>query len=139
MPKVRRLVLALLAVLLGGVSLQAGWASLGAMPAPRREGRTLLFHNAQGTVAVTVIAPEILRIRFAPGPGLGRDHSYAVVKSDFGDPGASFDVGVAQSVVSTAALRVTVRHDPFRVSLATAGGHSLDEDDPLRGIGFAGT
>ena len=79
MSKARRLgptVLALVFFL--AAPLQAGWASLGAMPAPRREGRSLIFHNAQGTVAVTVLAPEIVRVRFAPGPGLGRDHSYAV-------------------------------------------------------------
>ena len=139
MLKVRRVGLALLTVLLSGVSLQAGWASLGAMPTPRREGRTLVFRNAQGTVAVTAIAPEIVRIRFAPGPGLGRDHSYAVVKSEFGDPGATFDVGASESVVRTAALKVTIRHDPFRVSFATAAGQSLDEDDAARGIGFVGS
>jgi alpha-glucosidase len=136
--KARRSCIAVLAVLLGHVPLYAGWASLGAMPAPRREGRTLVFHNAQGTVAVTALAPEIVRVRFAPGPGLGRDHSYAVVKSDFGDPGATFDVGGPQSVVRTAALAVTVRHDPFRIAFATAAGESLDEDDPQRGIAFVG-
>jgi alpha-glucosidase len=136
--KARRFGLALLAVLFA-IPLQAGWASLGAMPAPRRDARSLVFQNVQGTVAVSVLAPEIVRVRFAAGPALGRDHSYAVVKSDFGDPGASFDVGAAQSVVRTAALRVTIRHDPFRISLATASGDSLDEDDPLRGIGFVGT
>src|SRR5207245_10601213 len=84
-------------------------------------------------------APETGRIRSAPGPGLGRDHSYAVVKSDLGDPAASFDVGAAESVVRTSALRVTIRHDPFRVAFATAAGESLDEDDAARGIGFVGS
>ena len=139
MLKARRFCIAVLAVLLGPAPLYAGWASLGAMPAPRREGRTLVFHDAQGTVAVTAVSPEIVRVRFAPGPGLGRDHSYAVVKSDFGDPGATFDVGAAQSVVRTAALVITVRHDPFRIAFATAAGESLDEDDPPRGIAFVGT
>ena len=100
MTKARRLGFALLAVLFA-IPLEAGWASLGAMSAPRREGRTLLFHNAQGTVAVTALAPEIVRVRFVPGPALGRDHSYAVVKSDFGDPGATFEVGGSESVVRT--------------------------------------
>jgi len=136
--KARRCGLALLALLFA-VPLHAGWASLGGMPAPRREDRTLVFHNAQGTVAITALAPEIVRVRFAPGAALGRDHSYAVAKSDFGDPGAAFDVGAAQSVVRTAALTVTVRHDPFRIAFATAAGESLDEDDPARGIGFVGT
>ena len=140
MPIARRvLCLVVLALLFGAAPLHAGWASLGSMPAPRHEGRALVFHNAQGTVAVAVLAPEIVRIRFAPGPGLGRDHSYAVIKNDFGDPGASFEVGATESVVRTSALKVTIRHDPFRIAFATTAGESLDEDDAARGIGFVGT
>ena len=41
-------------------------------------------------------------------------------------------------MITTAALKVTVRHDPFRVSFATAAGESLDEDDPERGIAVVG-
>ena len=140
MPIARRvLCLVVLALLFGAAPLHAGWASLGSMPAPRHEGRALVFHNAQGTVAVAVLAPEIVRIRFAPGPGLGRDHSYAVIRNDFGDPGASFEVGATESVVRTSALKVTIRHDPFRIAFATTAGESLDEDDAARGIGFVGT
>jgi len=115
----------------------AGWDSLGAMPAPQRERNTLIFRNDQGTVVLTVVAPDIVRVRFAPGPELDRDHSYAVVKSDFGDPGAAFEPGDGVTVVRTRDLRVTVRHDPFRVAFATAGGESLDEDDPVRGTAVA--
>jgi hypothetical protein len=42
----------------------------------------------------------------------GRDHSHAVVAQDFGDPGATFQIGSEQSVVTTRALRVTVKHAP---------------------------
>jgi alpha-glucosidase len=117
----------------------AGWASLGAFPAPTREGRTLAFKNEQGVVAVTVLAPEIVRVRFSPTPKFGRDHSYAVVQRDFGDPGASFETAAERSVIQTRALRVTVRHSPFRVAFATASGESLDEDDAELGTAVAGT
>jgi alpha-glucosidase len=116
----------------------AGWTSLGAMPAPQRERNTLTYRNDQGTVVLTVLAPDIVRVRFAPGPTPGRDHSYAVVKTDFGDPGASVEAGAGETVVRTRDLRVTVRHDPFRVAFATAAGESLDEDDPVRGTALAG-
>src|SRR5262245_34134891 len=101
----------LVAALLAAPSLWAGWASLGAMPSPRREGNTLLFGNAQGVVALTVVAPDIVRVRFSPTPGFGRDHSYAVASRDLGDPGAAFDVRADASTITTAALKVTVRHD----------------------------
>src|SRR5262245_4788666 len=132
-------VLVAVLVALGTPSAFAGWSSLGAFPAPTREGRTLAFRNDQGVVAVTALAPEIVRVRFSPTPAFGRDHSYAVVQSDFGDPGASFETAADRSVVQTRALRVTVFHSPsFRVAFATASGESLDEDDTELGTAVAG-
>jgi alpha-glucosidase len=133
------LVGAALGTLLVGNAAAAGWTSLGAFPAPARERNTLVFHSEQGAAALTVLSPEIVRLRFSPTPAFGRDHSYAVVARDFGDPGVTFDVGSDRSVVTTRALKVTVRHSPFRVSFATAAGESLDEDDPDLGTAVAGT
>src|SRR5512132_1566873 len=117
-----KLVLALL--LLPGAA-QAQWASMGNVGAPRRVGNTLTFRNAQAVVQVSVLAPEIIRIRFAPGPTLGRDHSYAVVSRDFGDAGATVKTGARETVITTRALRITLRHRPFRVAIADAAGESL--------------
>jgi alpha-glucosidase len=117
-------------------SAWAGWASLGAMPAPQRDGPKLTWKSPQGVLAVSVLSPEVVRVRFLPRSEFGRDHSYAVVGTMPGDPKASFDVQAAQSVIRTSALAVTVKHDPLRIAFATAAGESLDEDDPSRGIGF---
>lgn len=114
----------------------AGWASLGKMPVPTREGQTLTWRNSQGVLALSVLSPEIVRVRFVPRPELGRDHSYAVVGRLPGDSQATFEVKADRTLIRTSALQVTVRHDPLRVAFATAGGESLDEDDAARGIGF---
>jgi hypothetical protein len=66
----------------------AQWVSLGAMSAPRQERNRLTFRNRQGTVVVTVIEPDIFRVRFAPRQELGRDHSYSVVPRVQSDPDA---------------------------------------------------
>src|SRR5205809_675813 len=78
----RRRALALacvLVALLPAARAAAGWTSLGAMPAPRREGPGLVFKNGQGTVALTALTPSVVRVRFAPGESLGRDHSWAIL------------------------------------------------------------
>jgi alpha-glucosidase len=108
------------------------------MPEPRREGDGLVFRNAQGIVSVAAVAPDIVRVRFSPTPEFGRDHSYAVVGRDLGPAGARIEVGPGRSTIATAALVVTIRHDPFRIAVADAAGNPVDEDDPERGIGFAG-
>ena len=110
---------ALLAIVLPQ-SAWAGWASLGAMPQPQRDGQKLTWKSAQGVLSVSVISPEIVRVRFLPKADFGRDHSYAVVGTLPGDPNATFDVQAAQSIIRTSALEVIVKHDPLRVSFATA-------------------
>lgn len=117
----------------------AAVGSLGAMPPPRRAGHTLTFRNAQGSVAVTAVAPDIVRVRFVAAQSFGRDHSYAIAKRDFGDPGARFESDAQRSILSTSSLRVTLRHAPFRITFADAQGRILDQDDDERGMSFAGT
>ena len=128
-----------LLLLLGFPSaLLAGWSSLGAMPPPQRQEGALLFRNDQGTVVVSVLSPEIVRVRFAPAQVLGRDHSYAIVNRDFGDPGASFRVADDRSLITTRSLTVDIRHAPFRLAITDARGEVRDRDDLDRGIAFAG-
>jgi alpha-glucosidase len=116
----------------------AQWASLGDMPAPRRVGNGLVFRSAQGIVAVTAAAPDIVRVRYSPSRELGRDHSYAIVNRALGDPRVDVRIGNRQSQIVTPVLTVSIQHAPFRVSVADASGQELDADDPERGIAYSG-
>jgi alpha-glucosidase len=134
-----RTVLFLLGVVLAAGPADAQWASVGDMPAPTRDGNTVTFSNRQAIVAVSVLSPEIIRVRFSPTPKFGRDHSYAVVSRDFGDPRPAIASTPDATTITTTALKVTIKHRPFRVSVATAQGDSLDEDDPAMGIAYSGS
>jgi alpha-glucosidase len=116
--------------------LRAQWTSLGDMPRPSRQGNALRFENAQAVAVVTALSPDVIRIRVARGES--RDHSYAVVNRDFGDPGAAFEIEPGRSIISTSTLRVSIQHAPFRVAFATRDGQSLDEDDAQRGTALSG-
>ena len=100
-----RCALAIVALLTASPAI-AQWTSLGAMPAPRQEANRLTFRNRQGTVVVTVIEPDIFRVRFAPRQELGRDHSYSVVPSARPDPGAVFKIARDRSMISSNSVRV---------------------------------
>ena len=136
----RRSPVRLLALLLLLISSPAAaqWTSLGDMPAPRRVANGLVFRNAQGIVSITAAAPDIIRVRFVPGRDFGRDHSYAIVNRDLGDPHADVRVADRESRIVTSALTVTAKHRPFRISIADSSGNDLDADDPERGIAFSG-
>ncbi|HWY30350.1 MAG TPA: hypothetical protein VNX46_06340, partial [Candidatus Acidoferrum sp.] len=115
-----------------------GWTTLGAMPAPVWNGSTLLFRSAQGTLAVTPISDDVIRVRFTSKPEFGRDHSYAVVNLDLGKVTVKTDIKPEFTTLTTASIKVTVQHSPLRISFASAAGEILDADDAVRGISLAG-
>jgi len=39
-------------------------------------------------------------------------------------------------VLQTAAIKLTIQHDPLRISFANKSGEALDADDPERGVSF---
>jgi alpha-glucosidase len=116
----------------------AQWTTLGDMPSPRREGNGLVFRNAQGIVAISAAAPDIIRVRYSPARDFGRDHSYAIVNRALGDAKAAVRIGNRESQIVTPTLTASVQHRPFRVSVSDASGNDLDADDPERGIAYSG-
>lgn len=118
-------------------SSSIGWTSLGSMPQPNWDGKTLLFHSEQGTFAVTPISDDIIRVRFKPGGPFGRDHSYAVVNREANVVDPKVEIGVDSTTLTTASLKVSIQHAPLRISFATIGGESIDADDPVRGISIS--
>ena len=125
-------------LLLLPLSAAAQWASIGDMPAPKRDASSLTFQNAQGIVSVTAVAPDIVRVRFNPGKRFDREHSYAIVNRELGDPRAAVKSGSRESQIVTPALTVTVRHRPLRVVIADASGNELDADDAQHGMAYSG-
>lgn len=117
----------------------AGWSTLGAMPPPVWNGKTLLFHSAQGALALTPLCDDIVRVRFSRTPKFGRDDSYAVINRHFAPPMARADIQPGVTTLTTATLKVTIQESPLRITFANASGDVLDADDPLRGISFAGS
>jgi alpha-glucosidase len=109
------------------------------MPPPQKQADGLVFASDRATLAVTALSPDVIRVRFAPSPALRRDHSYAVVSPPHEAARAVVDVGAGVSTITTSSLRVTVRHDPLRISFADAAGEVIDEDDAEQGVSWAGS
>ncbi len=118
--------------------LAAQWASIGDMPSPRRDGNGLTFQNGRVIVSVAAVAPDIVRVRFSPTRAFGRDHSYAIVNRELGDPRATIKTANARSQIVTPSLTVTINHRPFRITTADSAGHDIDADDLEKGIAYSG-
>ena len=115
-----------------------GWSTVGAMSAPAWDGRVLRFRGGQGTLAITPLSDDVIRVRFTTEKSFGRDHSYAVIDHDLGPVSAKVESSSNSTTLATASVKVTVQWSPLRISFANAAGDILDADDPDRGIAFAG-
>lgn len=134
-----RLCLGLLLAGCAAPSAEAGWESLREMPAPARDGDTLVFRSSQGAVAIAALSPHVVRFRFAPSGVFARDHSYAVVTRSLGPASPILEIRPDRSTLTTAALRVVASQRPFRVAFQRAGGEPIAEDDPEHGVAQAGS
>jgi alpha-glucosidase len=121
-----------------GQNTDAGWTTLGSMPAPTWDGKTLLFHGDQGTLALTPLGDDVVRVRFTTAKSFGRDHSYAVVNHDLGAADANAQIGSTVTTLTTRSLKVVVQQAPLRISFANTTGDTLDADDPGQGISLSG-
>src|SRR5260221_12322950 len=130
--------LAALLLFVASFPLAAQWAEVGDMPQPVRAGNALRFTNARAVAVVSVLSADVIRVRISPGRE-GRDHSYAVINRNLGEAAATFSSDATHSTITTGTLRVDIQHKPFRLSIATRGGQSLDADDRQRGTAISGS
>src|SRR5512143_3039619 len=134
----RTALLALSALLALPVAARAALESVGTLPPAQATASGLVHRDARVAVSVTALSPEVVRVRYSPTGSFGRDHSYAVVSRDLGPARATVKSGAQASEIATPGLRVRVAFAPLGVALFDAGGDSLDEDDPVRGMAHAG-
>jgi alpha-glucosidase len=120
-------------------SAHAQWATVGPMQPAGRSSSAITFRDGRSIVSVTAVSADIIRVRFSPTRELGRDHSYAVVAVPSADAPPAISADKDRTVLTTASLRVTARHSPFRISIADTGGDVLDEDDAAQGMASSGT
>src|SRR5579863_7075788 len=68
----------------------ADWQSIGGLAASEHHGNQITFSSRQATVIVTVLAPDLVRVRMVRATSPGLDHSYAVVKTDWSNVPVEF-------------------------------------------------
>ncbi|HEY3762670.1 MAG TPA: glycoside hydrolase family 31 protein [Verrucomicrobiae bacterium] len=121
-----------------GTNAAPGWHILDNLGTPTWDGKSLSYHGSQGTLAITPLSDDVIRVRFTSAQEFGRDHSYAVVDPDLGTPTVSTKIGNGTATLQTASLEVTVQQSPLRISFANTNGDILDTDDAQFGTSLSG-
>jgi alpha-glucosidase len=106
----------------------AEWQYIGNMTAEPPQARAITFRNSQALVTLTVLSPDVVRVRMAHGTSSGPDYSYAVVKTDWPSPQVEFAGTKETETIRTADLEVRVQLSPFRIAFYDRAGHLISKD-----------
>ncbi|HTR43637.1 MAG TPA: glycoside hydrolase family 31 protein [Pseudomonadales bacterium] len=103
---------------------------------PVWDGKTLLFHNSEGTLALTVISDDVIRVHFTKADSFVRNDTYAVIGQPSSEADPKVEIGHDLTTLETSKLKVSIRQNPLRISFADDAGNTLDQDDAERGMTF---
>jgi len=116
----------------------ADWQTIGNLTPAGSEGNRVTFRNSQATVVVTVLAPDLIRVRMVRGTSLAPDHSYAVAKTDWPDVPIELSGDGETRTIRTPDLEVRAHLSPFRLAFYDRKGILIAKDADTRGMGWDG-
>jgi alpha-glucosidase len=120
-------------------SVFSGWRTASFPAPPQLAKHSATFRSPVASLAVSILSPDIIRVRFSPTPAFSRDHSYVVEKLS-ADPGPSeITTSGSETTLITGSLQITIHHAPFGITFADLNGRVLDEDETSLGTSFANT
>ena len=115
---------------------EPSWSTIGAVQAIKQDERHIRFQCGEPCLTISVLAPNLLRVRMTPtGEYLPR-RSWAVTLADEEWPSVPFEVREkAEAVeIETDRLRLVVYRDPCRIECFDSSGQPFAQDaDPAIG------
>jgi alpha-glucosidase len=127
-------------------ALAAEWQPIGAVTPGAPQRNQITFRGPRGLANISVLAPDLVRVRMTMGASFGPDYSWAVIKP-LGDwPETAVDIqtqgsdglGGNNRIIRTSELEVRVHADPFLVAFYDRDGHLISKDDDARPTAWEG-
>lgn len=106
----------------------ANWRPAGNVTAEPPAHNQIVFHNAHNIIAVSVLAPGIVRVRMAPTPRFGPDYSWAVIKTGWPGVHPEFSGAGGTRTIRTSKLTVQIQLAPFRIAFYDPAGQLVSKD-----------
>jgi len=116
----------------------AEWHSIGNLKPLGRKGNEFGFASDRATIVITVLAPDMVRVRAVAGRSLPPDHSYAVAKTEWPVVKIESTSNGNYQSIRTEQLEVRVQLAPFRVAFYDAKGQLLSKDADDQGMSWDG-
>ena len=104
------------------------WKSVGNLSAAPPQGNSIVLRNSQNTVTLTVLAPDLVRVRMTATPSPGANYSYAVAKTDWAPAKVEFTGEKEVRVIRTSEIEVRAQLSPFRLAFYDRHGRLISSD-----------
>jgi alpha-glucosidase len=118
---------------------QAGWREVGRMAAGQPRGNQFTFRSREATVAITVLAPDLVRVRLWQGSTPPPDYSWAVVKKNWPETQVQFSSDKTKGVIRTPEFEIRTQLDPFRLAWYDLAGNLISRDADSPGMAHDGS
>ena len=115
-------------LLICSVPVQGEWKSVGSLTADPRQANSVVLRDSQNTVTITVLAPDIVRVRMTATPSPETDFSYAVAKNDWAPTKVEFAGEKDVRVIRTSEIEVRAQLSPFRLAFYDRHGRLISKD-----------
>ncbi len=121
------------------LSLPAQWKTVGDLDSYRvTDDRTILVASGGSILQISVLADDLIRIRFSPEGTLTPDFSWAVIKSGWPSIRPRISETPSSLTVATGAMSLVVAKHPIRLTFLDTAGIVINADDSARGMSWAG-
>lgn len=125
-------------VLAACMPLHAEWQGVGSMTASALEGNQVHLRNRDYAVTLTVLAPDLIRVRATRGAPPGPDYSYAVAKADWPTVPVEYAGTRQAGTLRTPELEARIQLSPFRLSFYDSSGRLISKDADNLGMAWDG-
>jgi alpha-glucosidase len=123
----------------GNLVASDGWQPIAEVSSVQTLPEGVELAAGQARVRVIAIAPNVIRLRYAPHGEFSPEHSFAVLPGAFSE---SASVRVDQSAealtLDAGGVRVKIQRSPFRVSFLDPKGNVISGDQPGHSVAFNG-
>ncbi len=116
----------------------AEWKSVGNFSTDAAQANSMVFHDRQNMVILTVLAPDLVRVRMIAGTTPRPDYSYAVVKSDWPPAKVEFAGDKELRLIRTPELEVRVQLSPLRLAFYDRSDRLISKDADNLGMAREG-
>jgi len=115
---------------------RAQWQSIGPVGTYEKTDDGVTISARPAKVRLTVLAPDVIRVRLSRNGNFLPDSSWAVVGHDLGDRTFTLVDSPASIEIKTSRLSVRIRKSPCRISFYDAAGSLINEDDSAKGMSW---